>query len=219
MKKNILGIIITLIGILFAIGVYSFSGALNEKPSNHPLDFQDIREMIIDKPINSINDGLIYANARADEWRNDSILTGIEIKSVGKKEIQEKTTEKIWYYYEFPYVDNSKPHGIIKITINTKKSSISYIDAVHDNDTKNTILLQLDLDNVSFDINEIYEIGINEIGIDTIFQYEEPVATLSINNDYAILKVSSSIKEQSDVKYQVKIDMDTGEVIKFKLKK
>ncbi|WP_458788490.1 hypothetical protein, partial [Vallitalea sediminicola] len=79
--------------------------------------------------------------------------------------------------------------------------------------------LQLDLDNVSFDINEIYEIGINEIGIDTIFQYEEPVATLSINNDYAILKVSSSIKEQSDVKYQVKIDMDTGEVIKFKLKK
>lgn len=78
----------TITALIVCVGAYILIGAIQEKPPEHPLDFQDITERPINKPLNSVEEGLPYAINRSHEWRKDAVLTDIEIISEGKQEIE-----------------------------------------------------------------------------------------------------------------------------------
>lgn len=71
--KLIKVVILILVVLLLGIGMIIFIGALRELEQeelrHHPLDFQDINEVVLEKPIHSVEDGLPYAINRAHEWR------------------------------------------------------------------------------------------------------------------------------------------------------
>ena len=204
----------TIITLMVCIGAYVFIGALQEKPPEHPLDFQDITERPVNKPLNSVEDGLPYAINRAHEWRKDAVLTDIEIISVGKNEI-EGNKGKANYWFQLPCVNESNPGGIIIISVNLNSNIIELVEAYHDDDYyKTKKIKELKLKNLAFaDIKQLYDTAINEIGKDNIFQYQQPFARMQINSDYAVFNVSPSMEKQYPIKYSVKIDVKTGKVL------
>ena len=209
----------TIITLIVCIGAYVFLGEIWEKPPEHTLDFQDITERPINKPLNSVEEGLPYAINRAHEWRKDAVLTDIEIISEGKQEI-EGNKGRVRYRFELPYVNESKPSGIINVSINLNSNSIEYVRASHEyvrashdyDETKK--INELKLKNIAFaDIKQLYEAAVSEIGKDNIFQYEQPFVRMQINSDYAVFKVSPSMEKQYPIKHSVKIDVKTGKVL------
>lgn len=207
--------LLILLILLLIIGTVIFFLELDEEPPWHPLDFQDINDIVLEKPIYSVEDGLPYAINRAHEWREDAILTRLLIISVGKDEIN-SNTGGFDYTFEFPYIDKIKPSGIMSVFINTDLNGITLVDTSHDGEGETRVIHELKSDDLQGDINRVYDAAINAIGEDNIFQYEEPFVRVWIDSDSARFEVSSSREEANQIKYSVKIDMSTYEVLEKK---
>lgn len=198
---------------IFAIFVALCISALQEKPPEHPLDFQDIKEIALDKQIKSIGDGLPYALKRAYEWRQDSVLTGLEIISRGKEEIA-NNTGSLEYIFEFPFIDKSKPSGIMFIFINTVSNSINHVSASHDGEGEERSFTELKTDNLAERIKKVYGIAKETIGDKNIFKFDQPFVRVHIDSDFATFEVSPSQSEANKIMSRVKIDMRTYDIVK-----
>jgi len=205
--------VITLLVVIFAIFVVLIISALQERPPEHPLDFEDVKDIVLDKQINSAEDGLPYAIRRAYEWREDSVLTRLVIISRGKKEI-ENNTGKVIYIFEFPCIDKSKPSGNMFISINTESNSIDYVSSYHDGEGEERSFTELKTDGLTETIKKVYDIAIKSIGDKNIFKFDKPFVRVHINSDYATFEVSPSQSESNQIVYNVKIDMRTYDIVK-----
>ena len=206
---------ILLVSVAIAIGIFIVLciSALQENPPEHPMDFQDTTEIVLDKQINSTEAGLPYVLKRAHKWRQDSVLTGLEIISSGKNEII-NNTGSIEYIFEFPSIDKSKPSGIMFIFINTVSNSIDYVSASHDGEGEERTFAELKTDNLTERIKKIYDIAKETIEDKNIFKFEQPFVRVHINSDFAIFEVSPSQAESNRIMNRVKIDMRTYEIVK-----
>ncbi len=71
--KKVLRISIWILtGVVALAGIVISIAALQEKPPEYPLVFQDIKKVKLEKPNNSVEDGLLFALKRANEWRKDA---------------------------------------------------------------------------------------------------------------------------------------------------
>ncbi|MDF2804429.1 MAG: hypothetical protein K0S61_4334 [Anaerocolumna sp.] len=209
LKITFIILAVTTLGLFVALCI----SALQERPPEHPLDFQDIKEIVLDKQIKSIEDGLPYARKRAYEWRQDSVLTGLEIISRGKEEIA-NNTGSLEYIFEFPCIDKSKPSGIMFIFINTVSNSIDHVSASHDGEGEERSFTELKTDNLTERIKKVYDIAKETIGDKNIFKFEQPFVRVHINSDFATFEVSPSQSESNQIMNRVKIDMRTYDVVK-----
>jgi hypothetical protein len=209
LKITFIILAVTTLGLFVALCI----SALQERPPEHPLDFQDIKEIVLDKQIKSIEDGLPYARKRAYEWRQDSVLTGLEIISRGKEEIA-NNTGSLEYIFEFPCIDKSKPSGIMFIFINTVSNSIDHVSASHDGEGEERSFTELKTDNLTERIKKVYDIANETIGDKNIFKFEQPFVRVHINSDFATFEVSPSQSESNQIMNRVKIDMRTYDVVK-----
>lgn len=162
--KIILLILIMLIG----LGITMLIGVLNEKPPEHPLNFQDLEKTALEKAIKSVEDGLPYALNRAHEWRQDAVLTGLQIISVGEDEIYGNNS-KMNYIFEFKYIDKNKPGGIITVSIDAYSNSIDFVSVSHDGDDKTRKVSELKDNNLNESIRKVYDLSIKAIGSDNFF--------------------------------------------------
>lgn len=206
-------IILILLILLLGIGLTIIIGTLQEKPPEHLLDFQDIKKTVLDKPVNTVEDGLPYALNEAHEWRQDAVLTGLEIVSVGKEEIG-NNKGKLRYILEFTYIDESKPSGIMFISINTNSNSIEFVSASHDGEAGARSFSELKCNNLTECIKKVYDVAIKAIGKENIFQYEQPFVRVHVDSNYATFEVSSSQAEPNIIKNRVIIDMKTYGIVK-----
>ncbi len=204
--------IIILLVLLFIIGITILIGALQEKPPEHPLDFQDTGRTVLEKPINSVEDGLPYAFNRAYEWRQDVVLTEYQIISIGEEELKGKNG-KFRYIFQFPYINESKPSGIMFISINTNTNSIEFVSASHDGQAGTRSFSKLNLGNLTESIKKVYDVAIKHIGEENIYQYEQPFVRVYVNSNFARFEVSPSQSEPNIIEYRVKIDMKTFEIL------
>lgn len=206
-------IIIAIFTLLLGIGIVIFIGALHEKFPEHPLDFQDINKIVLEKPINSIEDGLPYALNCSHKWRQDAVLTELQIVSTGKEEI-ENATGKLNYRFEFAYINKTKLGGTMLISINTNSNSIEFVSTSHDGEDKTRKIKELKLNNLTESIKKTNNVAIKAIGKDNIFKYEQPFVRSYINLDFATFEVGALQNGLNIVKYRVKIDMKTYDVLK-----
>lgn len=204
--------ILIIVVILIATFLIVYIGALLEKPPGHTLDFQDINHIFIEEPIHSVEDGLPYATEQAHKWRNDAVLTEIQIISIGRDEI-ENHCGKINYRFEFPYIEENKPSGNMFVSINTSTNSIEFIEASHDGEIYKRSYDELKTNDLTRKIKKVYDIGINAIGIENIFQYEEPFVRVSIKSDIAIFEVRYSQTGSNIIEHKISIDMNTYDIL------
>lgn len=205
-----LKLVLIILGLFFSIFVVMGINALLEKPPGHPLDFQDINNIVIEEPIHSVEDGLPYATDRAYEWRDDSVLTGLVIISTGKDEIENRNG-MLNYQFQFNYIDKSKPSGKMFIYIDTNTNNIEMVDVKH-NDVQAESINELKTYNINEKIRKVYDISLEAIGRESVFQYEEPLTRLYINSNFGVFEVSS-VSNPNTVKHKVKIDMQTYEIL------
>lgn len=209
----VLKVIIPIIFVLaLGISITILIGALQEKTPEHPLDFQDIKKTVLDKPINSVEDGLPYALNRAREWRQDAVLTGLEIVSVGKDEIL-NNKGKLNYIFEFEYVDKNKPGGIITVSIDTNSNSIELVSASHDGEDRTRRVKELKHNDLEESVRKVYYAAIKAIGNDNVFKYQQPFVRIRIGSDFAIFEESYSQDEPNKIENRVKIDMKTYNIL------
>jgi hypothetical protein len=207
--KKVLGItILIFISIFIVVGIAISIAALQEKPPEHPLDFQDIKKVELAKPIKSVEDGLPFALKRANEWRKDVVLTGIQIVSEGKEQIENRIGI-INYTFEFEYVNEKKPGGILIVSINTQSNSIELVSASHDGEDKSRKVKKLEFSKMAESINKIYDTAIKAIGKDNIFQFKQPFVRVSINLNNAVFESGTSETKLPVIKSNVRIDMST----------
>ena len=201
------------LGIVMIVGIAIFVAALQEQPPEHSLDFQDTNITKLSNPIMSVGDGLVFARDRANKWRKDAVLTGIQIVSEGRGEI-EKKSGIINYKFEFKYINEQKPAGTLSVSISTKTNSIELVTASHDGDNKSRIINEMDDSSLDKSINKIYDTAINAIGIGNILQYKQPFIRVSINSDVSQFEVGSSEAKSNIIEYELRVNTKTFKVIK-----
>ena len=213
--KKVLGIsVLILTGIVVVAGIAISIAALQEKPPEHPLDFQDIKKVELEKPINSVEDGLPFALKRANEWRKDAVLTGVQIVSKGKEEIENRNG-RVNYTFEFEYVNEKKPGGILIISVSTKSNRIELVSASHDGEDKFRKVNELELKEMTLNINKIYETAIKATGKDSILKFNQPFIRVSINSNDAVFETGTSETKLPVIKHKITIDMSTFKIIKI----
>lgn len=210
-KKVLETLMLILLGIVLVAGIAISISALQEQPPEHPLDFQDVKKIELDKSIKSVEDGLPFALKRAIEWRKDAVLTSIQIVSDGKEEIQDRNGN-LNYIFEFEYVNEKAPGGILIVSMSTKSNCIELVSASHDGEETFRKVNELEFKKTGVNINKIYDTAINAIGNDSILKLNHPFIRVSINSNDAVFETGSSEENPSVIKHKVIIDMSTYKV-------
>lgn len=191
------------IGLLLAVCVVLTIGALSEKPPSHPMDFQNVSKKPLKQEINSVKDGMPYAIEEALNWRQDAVLTGIMIVSNGKDEIQAKTG-KVSYEFQFPYINEENPSGIISVTIDMISDSIELVSASHDVRKYSGNLEEEVLVVTDAEIYNTYDDIIKKFGVDEINKYKYQLIRFEIDSR----KVSFTIKLSDNGKDYIRQDFE-----------
>jgi hypothetical protein len=187
--------IVVITSILILGYIFFVIGAFSEKVPSHSLDFQKVSVIQLKQEVESVEDGLKHALAEAQLWREDVVLTGINIYSSGEDEIRTQTG-KITYEFQFPFQGKESPSGAIFVTIDTNSNNIELVTASHDGEEYERNLSDKRLDLKDDEILEYYNIILEEFKNEEIFEhkYQSFQFELEQNRVYCTIKLSDDGK-------------------------
>ncbi|HOQ15966.1 MAG TPA: hypothetical protein PLG49_01245 [Defluviitaleaceae bacterium] len=198
---------------------------LGSRLIRHPLNFQDMSKIKLEKPVNSVEEGYPYALKRAREWREDVVLTEVEIISSAIGTIDEiddieDRNEIIRYTFEFEYMNEKQPSGFILVYLNVKTNCIDMVSAYHDDNNLFSPKDELDPEAISDKIGKVYDAALKAIGKENILGSAGLYFSAKINSNFAVVSVYREIdnEEGNFENYEITIDMSTFEVTEMEIK-
>ncbi|MDF2805005.1 MAG: hypothetical protein K0S61_4910 [Anaerocolumna sp.] len=205
-NNSTIKVLISIFVLFIGIGIVTFFFLAKEPYPEHPLDYQIIESIKLDTSISTVDDGMPYAFKEALEWRKDAILTGLQIFSTGIQEII-NNNGKFRYIFEFPYINETKPSGIMFISINTNTDCIEFISVSHDGQNYNRKIKELTIKNLREAVNKVYDVSVDLIGEKNIINISQPFVSVNIDNEVSTFKLKSKDKSYN-INYSLKIDMN-----------
>ncbi len=175
----------------------------------------------IDKPINTVKDGIPYAKKRALEWGDLVYLKSIRVAFYGKEEFNSRKGT-IFYSLAVVKNDSDYPPPEADVRIDMNENAIYVFSVMGDSRNYNVKLSksekQSDLNNMkeiqtdqwNIDIDEALEIAIKALGTDTILEYENSNIVLRCYET----KWELTVYNPPYVDQLVIINPVTGEIIK-----
>lgn len=179
----------------------------------------DYTPRAIEKPIDTIADGIPVAKERVLEWGKVAALDFINAGFEGKEQITSRKGTIGYFFTTWSKDGHAKylPTAWVDIDMNTN-SIIRFIGTydqrvkVKDISEHDIFTNTLNTDEWNIDIKEAFDLAIKEIGEDQIFKYDNPKVVLRCGETFWDFAVYPSLDARAE-EFLVKINPVTEEVI------
>lgn len=218
MKKKVIKIILIIFALFITTGgIYLLLDLTHWSMKS----INDETVVLLPKPIQSIKDGLPYAEEKAKTWRKDVVLSTITVRFKGKDSVESR---KGIISYEF-YVWNKSRLGFefnnCIVDIDMGKQAIINFKASGGLQAERP---KLDISKWKIDIDETFDIVEKNIGTDVINKFNNPTVLIRTWNDSwrfstiigKKVNISGTEEEIAEDDTAIDIDVQTGKILKVK---